>query len=121
MALAFVGSVNSLFSEQYKSEFNLTSDVESEIEPRDAGPFLESPENLFGLEKPFVKPQLAHFVRLVFSYVVKRIKIKVTAKFCASRRLSFEDAKRIMSPEMQRKNFGPRRRNTKVTFWNQTI
>ena len=31
------------------------------------------------------------------------IKIKITAKFCASRRLRFEDTKRIMSPEMRAK------------------
>ena len=54
---------------------------------------------LFGPEKPFVKLRPAYFVKLVFSYVVKGIKIKITAKFRASRRLRFEDTKRIMSPE----------------------
>ena len=43
---------------------------------------------------------------LVFSYVVKGIKIKVTAKFRASRRFRFEDTKRIMSPEIRPKSFG---------------
>ena len=37
---------------------------------------------------------------MVFSYVVKGIKIKITAKFRTLRRLRFEDTKRIMSPEM---------------------
>ena len=34
------------------------------------------------------------------------IKIKITAKFLAFRRLRFEDTKRIMSPEMCPKSFG---------------
>ena len=42
-------------------------------------PFLESPE------KPFVKLQPAYSGKLVFSYIVKGIKIKITAKFGASR------------------------------------
>ena len=70
------------------------------------GPFLESPENLFGPEKTFVKLRPANSVKPVFSYVVKGIKIKITAKFSASRRLHFEDTKRIMSPEMRPKSFG---------------
>ena len=64
------------------------------------GLFLESPE------KPFIKLRLAYSVKLVFSYVVKGIKIKITAKFRASRPLTFEDTKRIMSPEMRPKSFG---------------
>ena len=32
--------------------------------------------------------------------------MKITAKFRASRRLSFEDTKKIMSPEMRPKSFG---------------
>ena len=39
---------------------------------------------------------------IFISYVVKGIKIKITAKFRASRRLRFKDTKRIMSP----KSFG---------------
>ena len=54
---------------------------------------------LYGPEKPFVKLRPAYFVRLVFSYVVKGIKIKITAKFCDTEHLRFEDTKRIMSPE----------------------
>ena len=71
------------------------------------GPFLESPENFSG-PKLFgpVKLRPAHSVKLVFSYVVKGIKIKITAKFCASRRLRFEDTKTIMSPEIHTKSFG---------------
>ena len=63
------------------------------------GSFLESPE------KPFVKLRPTYSVKLVFSYVVKRIKIKITAKFRASRHLRFEDTKRIMSHEMRPKSF----------------
>ena len=78
------------------------------------GLFLESPENfsgpgpvsrksrkLFGPEKPFVKLRPAYCVKLVFSYVVKGITIKITAKFPVSRRLRFEDTKRTMSPETE--------------------
>ena len=61
---------------------------------------------LFGPEKPFVKVRPAYSVKLVFTYVVKGIKIKVTAKFRASRRFRFEDTKRIMSPEIRPKSFG---------------
>ena len=61
---------------------------------------------LLGPEKSFVKLRLAYSVKLVFSYFVKRIKIKITSKFHASRRLCFEDTKRIMLPEMRPKHFG---------------
>ena len=61
---------------------------------------------LLGPEKPFVKLRPAHSVRLVFSYVVKEIKIKIGVKFRASRFLGFEDTKRTMSPEMRPKSLG---------------
>ena len=65
---------------------------------------------VFGPEKPFVKLRPAYCVKLVFSHVVKGIKIKIIAKFRASRRLRFEDTKRIMSPEKFRdfRETGPR-------------
>ena len=44
----------------------------------------------------------AYSVKLVFSYILKEI----TAKFCASRRLRFDETKKIMSPEMRPKTFG---------------
>ena len=47
----------------------------------------------------------AYSVKLVFSYVVKGIKVKISAKFRASRRLRFEDTKGTMSPEMGPKSF----------------
>ena len=62
---------------------------------------------LFGPEKPVVRLRSAYSVKLVFSYVVKGIKIKISAKFRASqRRLRFEDTKIIMSPEIRPKSFG---------------
>ena len=64
--------------------------------------FLKRPENLYGPEKPFLKLRPAYFVKLVFSYVVKGIKIKITAKFRHTEHLRFEDTKRIMSPEQFR-------------------
>ena len=70
------------------------------------GPVSRKSRKLFGPEKPFVKFRLAYSVKLIFSHVVKGIKIQTTAKFCASRRLHFEDTKRIMSPEMLPKSFG---------------
>ena len=54
---------------------------------------------LYGPEKPFVKLRSAYIVKLVFSYVVKGIKIKITAKFRDTEHLRFEDTKIIMSPE----------------------
>ena len=70
------------------------------------GPVSRKSRKLFGPEEPFVRLRSAYSVKLIFSYVVKRIKTKITAKFRASRRLRFEDAKRIMSPEMRPKSFG---------------
>ena len=70
------------------------------------GPVSRKSRKLFGSEKPFVKLRPAYSVKLVFSYVVKGIKMKITAKFRASRRLRFEDKRRIMSPEMRPKSFG---------------
>ena len=70
------------------------------------GPVCRKSRELFGPEKPFVKLRSAYSVKLVFSYVIKGIKIKITAKFRASRRLRFEDTKRIMSPEIRPKSFG---------------
>ena len=69
-------------------------------ETRATGLFLESPE------MPFAELRPAHSVKLVFSYVVKVIKIKITAEFRPSRRLRFEDTGRTMSPEMRPKSFG---------------
>ena len=70
------------------------------------GPVSRKSRKLFWPEKPFIKPRPVYSVKQAFSYVVKGIKIKTTAKFSASRRLRFEDAKRIMSPEMRPKSFG---------------
>ena len=70
------------------------------------GPVSRTSRKLFGPEKPFFKLRPAYSVKLVFSYVVKGIKIKITAKFRASRRLRFEGAKRILSPERRRKVSG---------------
>ena len=54
-------------------------------------PFLESPENFScPKSKNTVKLRPAYSVKLVFSYFVKGIKIKIAAKFRASRRLRFE-------------------------------
>ena len=44
------------------------------------GPVSRKCRKLFGLEEPFVKLRPAYSVRLVFSYVVKEIKIKISAK-----------------------------------------
>ena len=70
------------------------------------GPVSRKCRKLFGSEEPFVRLRSAYSVKLIFSYVVKGIKIKITAKFRASRRLRFEDTKIIMSPEMRPKSFG---------------
>ena len=72
----------------------------------DLGPVSRKSRKRFGPEKPFAKFRPAYSVKMIFSYVVKEIKIKITAKFRASRRLCFEDTKRIMSPEKRLKSFG---------------
>ena len=77
----------------------------SEISRSPGARFSKVPRT-FRARKPFVKLRPAHSVKLVFSYVVKGIKIKITAKFRASRRLHFEDTKRIMSPDLRPKSFG---------------
>ena len=73
---------------------------------RPLGPVSRKSRELFGPEKPFVKLRPAYSVKLVFSYVINGIKIKITAMFRASRRLRFEDTKSIMSPEIRPKSFG---------------
>ena len=70
------------------------------------GPVSRKSRELSGPAKPFVKLRPAYSVELIFSHVVEGIKIKITAKFRASRRLRFEDTKRIMSPEIRPKSFG---------------
>ena len=47
-------------------------------------------QKLYGPEKPFVKLRAAYSVKLVFLYVVKGIKIKITAKFCDTEHFRFE-------------------------------
>ena len=42
--------------------------------------------------------------------------MKITAKFRASRRLSFEDTKKIMSPEMRPKSFGTFEKQAPVLY-----
>ena len=79
---------------------------DAEARNGDLGPVSGKSRELFGPEKPFVIVRPACSVKLVFSYVVKGIKTKITAKFLASRRLCFEDTKRIMSPEIRPKSFG---------------
>ena len=63
------------------------------------GPFLESPE------KPFVKLRPAYCVKQVFSYVEKGIKIKITAKFRASRTIVLKIQRELCRP----KSFGTSR------------
>ena len=69
------------------------------------GPVSRKSRKLFGPEIPFVKLRPAYSVKLVFPYVAKGIKMKLAAKFRASRRLRFEDTWRIISPEMCAKSF----------------
>ena len=74
--------------------------------PSNLGPVSRNTRELFGPEKPFVIVRSAYSVKLVFSYVVKGIKTKITGKFRSSTRLCFEDTKKIMSPEIRPKSFG---------------
>ena len=69
-------------------------------------PLSRKSRKLFGPENPFLKLRLVHSVKLVFLYVVKGRKIKITARFRALRRIRFENTKRTISPEMRPKSFG---------------
>ena len=94
-------------SKTYVCEYERKLDSFSAIKRVDHIPgacFSKVPKR-FVPEKPVVKLRPAYSVKLVFSYVVKGIKIKITAKFRASRRLRFEDTKRIVSPEIRPKSF----------------
>ena len=79
------------------------------------GPVCCKSPKLLGPEKPFVKLQPTYSVTLGFLYVVKGMKIKITAKFRASRRLCFDDTKRIMSPTIHPKSFGTFRNRPRET------
>ena len=52
---------------------------------RARGPLLESPETFSGPKEPFVKLRSTYSLKLVFSYVVKGWKIKITLKLRVSR------------------------------------
>ena len=84
---------------------------------RPQGPVSRKPRELFGPEKPLLKLRPAYSVKLIFSYVVKGVKVKIIAKFRASRRLRFEDTKRIMSPEIRPKSFGTFEKQAPVLFY----
>ena len=80
------------------------------------GPVSRKSRKLFGPEKPFVKLRIANFAKLVFSYVVKGKQLKKAAGFRASRRLRFEDAKRIMSPETR-----PTWDSYYIVYWPRSV
>ena len=82
----------------------------------DLGPVSRKSRKLFGPEKPFVKLRPTYSVKLVFSYVVKGIIIKINAKFRASRGLRFEDTKRIYHPKCARNVSGLSRNGPQFTF-----
>ena len=67
--------------------------------PRGLAYVSQKSRKLYWPEKPFLKLRPAYSVELVFSYVVKGIKVKITAKFRDKEHLRFEDTKRIMSSE----------------------
>ena len=73
---------------------------------------------LYGPEKPFVKLRPPYSGKLVFSYVEKGIKMKLTPKFRDTEQGSFWKM-RIMSPEKFRDfgETGPRSGAKLVTWW----
>jgi len=70
------------------------------------GPCFSKVPRTLRARKAIRKSTTCLFCKAGLSYVVKGIKTKITAKFRASRRLRFEDTKRIMSPEIRPKSFG---------------
>ena len=85
----------------------------------DQGPVSRKSRYLLEPEKPFIKLRPTYSVNLVFLYVVRAIKIKITAKLRDSRRLPFEDAKRIISPEMVLKSFGTFEKQAPGAFFSK--
>ena len=71
------------------------------------GPVSRKSRKLFGPEKPFVKLRPANSVKPFFSYFVKGIKIKMNAKFRASRCLRFENTKENYVTRDARTRNGP--------------
>ena len=70
------------------------------------GPVSPKFQKFCGPEKSFVKFRTAQSVKLVFLQLVKGIRIKITVKFRASRRLRFEDAKKIVTRNAPEKSSG---------------
>ena len=91
---------------EYKSPFqrNLTIHMQCNS---GQGPFSRKFRKLCGPEKSFVKLRPAYSVKLVFLHVVKGIKIKITTKIRASRRLRFEDTTKIVTRNATEKSSGP--------------
>ena len=91
-------------------ELNLLELSHEDQRKEDQACVSQKARKLYGPEKPFIKLRPAYSVKLVFLYVVKGIKIKITAKFCDTEHFRFEDAKRIISPEKFRvfRETGPR-------------
>ena len=87
---------------EYKSPFEKSLTMHMQCNSRQ-GPVSGKFGKLCGPEKSFVKLRPAYSVKLVFLHVVKGITIKITAKFCASRRIRFEDTKRIVTRNAPRK------------------
>lgn len=90
--------------------------LDTTIQPlnnRGLGPLSRKSRKLFGSEKAFVNLRPAYSAcKAVCWYVIKRIKIEITAKFRASRPLRFEDTKRIRSPEMRPKSLATLEKRT---------
>ena len=85
------------------------------------GPVSRKSRKLSGPEKPFVKLRSAYSVKLVFSYVVKGIKIKITAKFRASRRLVLKIQRELCHPKCARKVSGLSRNRPQAPVPEKTI
>lgn len=90
--------------------------LDTTIQPlnnRGLGPLSRKSRKRFGSGKAFVnlRPEYSA-CKAVFSYVIKTIKIEITAKFRASRPLRFEDTKRIRTPEMRPKSLGTLEKRT---------
>ena len=90
---------------EYKSPYekSFTMHMECNCSQR---PVSRKFRKICGPETSFVKLRPAYSVKLLFLHVVKGIKIKITAKLRASRRLRFEDTKRIVTRNAPEKYSG---------------
>ena len=78
------------------------------------GPVSRKSRKLFGPEKPFVRLRPAYSVKLVYSYVVKGIEIKITANFVPRDAFVLKMQRELCEPKCARRLSGLSRNGPQV-------